>query len=66
MTPMGTILLILLPIAMLATVAVLGMGVVQMIRGGDPKRSNKLMQSRILFQGLALLLFILILTLLKH
>jgi hypothetical protein len=54
---METLLTILIPIAMLATLAVLGFGVVQMIRGGDPRRSNKLMRSRVLLQGLALLLF---------
>ena len=47
----------LIPIAMLATLAVLGVGVVQMIRGGDPRKSNKLMQSRVILQGIALLLF---------
>ena len=50
-------------LAMLATLGVLGMGVVQMIRGGDPRRSNKLMQSRVAFQGLALLLLALLMML---
>ena len=54
---METLLTILIPIAMLATLAVLGFGVVQMIRGGDARRSNKLMRSRVLLQGIALLLF---------
>jgi len=54
---METLLTILIPLAMLATLAVLGFGVMQMIRGGDPRRSNKLMRSRVLLQGIALLLF---------
>jgi hypoxia induced protein len=57
MSLMQSLLKILLPLAMLATLVVLGFGVVQMIRGGDPRRSNKLMQYRVVFQGIALLLF---------
>lgn len=49
--------MVLIPIAMLATLVVLGVGVAQMIRGGDPRKSNKLMQSRVILQGIALLLF---------
>ena len=60
---MTIFLTILLVLAMLATLGVLGMGVVQMIRGGDPRRSNKLMQSRVAFQGLALLLLALLMML---
>jgi hypothetical protein len=60
---MTVFLTILLVLAMLATLGVLGMGVVQMIRGGDPRRSNRLMQSRVAFQALALLLLALLLTL---
>jgi K+-transporting ATPase A subunit len=57
MSVMQSLLKILLPLAMLATLVVLGFGVIQMIRGGDPRRSNKLMQYRVVFQGIALLLF---------
>lgn len=60
---MTVFLTILLVLAMLATLGVLGMGVVQMIRGGDPRRSNRLMQSRVAFQALALLLLALLLML---
>jgi hypothetical protein len=56
----------LIPIAMLATLAVLGLGVVQMIRGGDPRKSNKLMQSRVLLQGIALLLFAIFMMFVRH
>ena len=54
MTVFFTILLVL---AMLGTLTVLGFGVASMLRGGDPRRSNKLMQSRVLLQMLALALF---------
>ena len=60
---MTIFLTILLVLAMLATLGVLGMGVLQMIRGGDPRRSNRLMQSRVAFQGLALLLLALLMML---
>ena len=53
---MRVLLTVLLVIAMLGVLTVLGFGVASMIRGGDPRRSNKLMQSRVLLQGLALLL----------
>ena len=60
---MTTFLTILLVIAMLAVLGVLGMGVVTMIRGGDPRRSNRLMQSRVVFQGVALLILALLMML---
>jgi hypothetical protein len=63
---MHTLFMILIPIAMLATLGVLGLGVVQMIRGGDPRRSNKLMQMRVILQGLALLLFAIFMMMLKR
>jgi hypothetical protein len=63
---MHTFFMILIPIAMLATLGVLGFGVIQMIRGGDPRRANKLMQMRIVLQGLTLLLFAIFLMLLKR
>ena len=63
---MTTFLTVLLVLAMLGTLAVLGLGVASMLRGGDPRRSNKLMQSRVALQGLALLLLALLMMLLKH
>jgi hypothetical protein len=47
----------LIVLAMLATLAVLGLGLVSLSRGDSARRSNKLMQSRVLLQGIALLLF---------
>jgi hypothetical protein len=66
MSVMELLLKLLVPLAMLATLVVLGFGVVQMIRGGDPRRSNKLMQYRVVFQGIALLLFALLMMVFKH
>ncbi len=63
---MVTILSVLVPLAMAATVIALVMGLFQMARGNpDPARSNRLMQYRILFQGLALVLFVALLMLLR-
>jgi len=60
---MTVFLTVLLVLAMLAVLGVLGMGVLTMIRGGDPRRSNRLMQSRVAFQGIALLLLALLMLL---
>jgi len=50
---------ILVVLAMLGALGALALGVINMAKGNDPRRSNKLMQSRVLLQGLALLLFVL-------
>lgn len=52
----------LLILAMLATLGVLFFGIFTMVRGGEFNRrnSNKLMRARIVLQGLALLLFAII------
>jgi ABC-type Na+ efflux pump permease subunit len=63
---MSVILPVLIVIAMLGTLGILALGVISMVRGGDPRRSNKLMQSRVLLQGLALLLFALFMMLYRH
>jgi len=60
------ILLVLLALAMIGVLAVLGAGVVGLVRGGDPRRSNKLMQWRVALQALALLLVVLILTIFRE
>ena len=57
---------ILVVIAMLATLGVLALGVINMAKGGNPRRSNKLMQSRVLLQALALLLFAIFMLLFRH
>ncbi|AXO13495.1 MULTISPECIES: twin transmembrane helix small protein [Thalassospira] len=43
-------------LAMAAVAGVLIMGIVSMARGKDARKQNKLMQMRVLLQGLALLL----------
>ena len=63
MTTFTTILLVL---AMIGTLTVLGFGVATMLRGGDPRRSNKLMQARVVMQGLALLLLAILMLLGRH
>ncbi len=60
---MTTILMILLLATMLAVVVVLGLGMVGVVRGGDPRRSNALMRARVLLQGVALALMAAILLL---
>jgi hypothetical protein len=63
---MDIFILVVVGVAMLATVGTLFMGIFQMAKGGDPRRSNKLMQHRVLLQGIALVLFIIFLSLVKH
>ena len=46
----------LIPLAIAATAIVLGMGLWQMFKGGNPSRSNQLMRWRILLQATAVLL----------
>lgn len=63
---MKTFLVILIGILMLATLGVLFAGLLGLVRGGgDPHRSNRLMQWRVILQGAALLLFALLMTLLR-
>ena len=63
---MTTFVTILLVFAMIGTLAVLGMGVASMLRGGDPRRSNKLMQSRVIMQALALVLLAVLMLIARH
>ena len=62
---MTTVLMILLVAVMLAVLAVLGMGMLGVVKGGDPRRSNALMRARVMLQGLALALMAALL-LLRH
>jgi hypothetical protein len=54
---MEYVLPVLVVIAMLGALGALAYGVVNMAKGGNPRRSNKIMQYRVLLQGLALILF---------
>jgi hypothetical protein len=53
-------------IAMLATLGTLLLGIISMAKGGNPQRSNKLMRSRVLLQGAALLLFVIFMLLYRR
>jgi NADH:ubiquinone oxidoreductase subunit 6 (subunit J) len=63
---MSTVLTILLVLAMVGVLGVLGFGVVTMLRGNNPRLSNKLMQSRVIMQGVALLLLALLMMMAAH
>src|SRR5205085_4221018 len=60
---MSTFLTVLLVLAMLGVLGVLGVGVATMIRGGNPRLSNKLMQGRVVMQAVALVLLALLMML---
>jgi len=60
---MTTFLTVLLVLAMLGVLGVLGVGVATMIRGGNPRMSNKLMQGRVVMQAVALALLVLLMLL---
>ncbi len=62
---MKTFLTVLLVIAMLAVLGVLLAGVIGMLRGADPRTSNKLMRARVMLQGVALAVLALLLLLIK-
>jgi hypothetical protein len=62
---MHAILTVLVGILMLGTLGVLVAGMFGMVRGGDPRRSNKLMQWRVLLQGATILLFMILMSLLR-
>ncbi|HEX2942671.1 MAG TPA: twin transmembrane helix small protein [Rhodopila sp.] len=62
---MRTAMIVLIAILMFATLGVLLAGLFQMVRAPDGRRSNKLMQWRVLLQGTAILLFVIMMTLLR-
>jgi uncharacterized BrkB/YihY/UPF0761 family membrane protein len=64
--PMEFLLPIVIVVAMFATVGVLLLGVFNMAKGGNPQRSNKLMQLRVWIQGAALLLFVIFMLIYRH
>ncbi|HUZ71863.1 MAG TPA: twin transmembrane helix small protein [Stellaceae bacterium] len=63
---MEFVLPVLVVIAMLAALGTLGLGIISMARGGNPRRSNKLMQMRVILQGVAILLFAMFMLLYRH
>lgn len=62
---MKTFLIIIVAALMLATLGVLIAGMVGLVRGGDPRRSNELMRWRVILQAGALLLFALLMSLVR-
>jgi hypothetical protein len=63
---MGVFLNILLVVAMIATLGVLVAGMIGLVRETDPRRSNKLMQYRVIFQAGALVLLALLMLALQR
>jgi Hypoxia induced protein conserved region len=61
-----TFVAILLVLALIGVLTVLGFGIATMLRGGNPRRSNKLMQMRVVMQALALLLLAILMLLAKR
>jgi len=63
---MTAFLTVLLVLAMLGVLGILGAGVVTLLQGGNPRRSNKLMQARVIMQGVALLVLALLMMMSSH
>jgi NADH:ubiquinone oxidoreductase subunit 6 (subunit J) len=51
---MNVFLTVILVLAMIGVLIALGVGVATMLKGGNPRRSNKMMQMRVLMQAVAL------------
>jgi hypothetical protein len=62
---MHAFLVVLTAILMLGVLGVLIAGMIGLVRDGDPRRSNRLMQWRVILQGAAILLFVIMMTLLR-
>jgi hypothetical protein len=63
---MKTFLTVLVALAMLGVLGVLFTGMLGLVRGdSNPERSNRLMRWRVLLQGLALVLFALLMMLVR-
>jgi Hypoxia induced protein conserved region len=60
---MSIFLTVLLVLAMLGVLGALGVGVATMIRGGNPRLSNKMMQMRVVMQAAALVILALLMLL---
>jgi len=51
---MRVFLTVILVLALVGVLIALGIGVATMLKGGNPRRSNKLMQMRVIMQAVAL------------
>jgi hypothetical protein len=56
MTAMSGLLHALIPIALVAVAVVLVLGLINMMRGGSPDRSQRLMRLRVLLQFIAVVI----------
>ncbi len=65
MAAMHIFLTISIGVLLFATLGVLIAGMVGMVRETDPRRSNKLMQWRVILQGMTILLFVILMSLLR-
>jgi hypothetical protein len=65
--PMNTMIVILLIFCLVLVLGTLATGLIFMARGGEnaPKRSNTFMRYRVVFQGIALLLVLILMTITK-
>lgn len=52
---MHVLLIVILVFALIGVLVALGFGVATMLKGGNPRRSNKMMQMRVIMQAVALL-----------
>lgn len=52
---MKAFLTVILVLAMVGVLIALGVGVATMLKGGNPRRSNKMMQMRVIMQAVALI-----------
>jgi threonine/homoserine/homoserine lactone efflux protein len=62
---MHTFLTVLTIVLLLSVLGVLVAGMIGMVRDDNPRRSNKLMQWRVILQGVTLVLFAVLLFLLR-
>ncbi|MGU3495254.1 twin transmembrane helix small protein [Xanthobacteraceae bacterium A53D] len=63
---MNWVIYLLIPLALASVVGVLILGLANLATGGSPQRSQKLMQLRVLFQALAIVLVIATIYAMRH
>ena len=65
--PMNTVIVILLILCLVLVLGTLATGLISMARGGEnaPRRSNTFMRYRVVFQGLALWLVVILMAIAK-
>ena len=66
--PMNTVIVILLILCLVLVLGTLATGLISMARGGEnaPRRSNTFMRYRVVFQGIALLLVVILMVVQLH